>query len=102
MLRPKNNHTNKARRVKVCGATVPRELKKITGPQGYKVQRAKPRRGAETITVNFVDLQRTEDSQAAQLLAGFRLEDGEELEYTHSLGATYYFKVMKIEVALDE
>lgn len=100
-VRPKNNHTNRARRVKVWGNTVPRDIKRCGVPQGYKVQRATPRRGPENIVVNFANLERTNDATAAQVLAGFRLEDGEELEYSHSLGATYYFLIKKTEVAPD-
>lgn len=95
-IRPKNNHTNKARTVKISGATVPREITRSGVPMGYKVQRAKPRVGPENIVVNFVNLDRTDDVPAAQLLAGFRLQDGEELEYSHSLGATYYFLIRKV------
>lgn len=100
-IRPKNNHTNRARSVKVWGNTVPRDIKRAGLPQGYKVQRAKPRKGPENIVVNFANLARTNDASAAQVLAGFRLEEGEELEYSHNLGATYYFLIKKVEVASD-
>ena len=96
-IRPKNNHTNKARYVKVDGKSVPRTITRTGEPMGYKVQRAKPRRGPENIVVNFANLKRVDDAASAQILAGFRLEDGEELEYSHSLGATYYFLIKETQ-----